>query len=271
MSQPVHLKHRAIVAVTGGDAREFLGGLITNSLSAAQAGNVRYAALLTPQGKVIADFLVFETDGGFLFDCAGSVAADLVRKLSMFKLRSQVAVSARDDLAAIAFAGAADPRNPDAPLRSVAPIDAAPALTSTEDYHARRIACSLAEQGFDFETGDVFPADINMDAQSGVDFSKGCFVGQEVVSRMKRRGTARRRTLAFRFDAAAAPSPGPVVADDFEIGAITSVSGAMGLGRVRIDRLAEAEDAGHALRVNDHECRAIWPDWLAPPPGSPVD
>ena len=203
-------------------------------------------------------------------EALGAVLRDIV-EWSILEGQAAHAGTTPMDLRRDAFAGAADPRNADAPLRSVAPIDATPALTSTEDYHARRIACGLAEQGFDFETGDVFPADINMDAQSGVDFSKGCFVGQEVVSRMKRRGTARRRTLAFRFDAGVTPSPGPVVADDFEIGAITSVSGEMGLGRVRVDRLAEAENAGHPLRVNDHECRAIWPDWLAPPQGSPED
>lgn len=260
MPAPIRLDHRAVVSVTGEDATTFLSGLITNTVAGANDTFPRYAALLTPQGKVIADFLVFRSEDGFLFDCAQEVADDLIKRLSMFKLRSKVAVARRDDLCAIAFDGSADPRHPGAPARSIMPRDAAPSDVSSAAYHAVRIPCGLAEQGIDFGANEVFPADINMDEIDGVDFKKGCFVGQEVVSRMKRRGTARRRTMVLEFAEDAVV--GPVMADEFEIGAVTSTAGAHGLARLRVDRLAEAEDAGHAVMVDGVSCIALWPDWL---------
>lgn len=265
-SRSVKLSHRRILSVSGGDARDFLERLITNSLGAEGDRSTRYAALLTPQGKVIADFLIFPREGHWLLDCDAGAADDLVRRLSMFKLRSDVTVTKRDELCAIAFAGDADPRRPRAPTRSIGTCDAAEEEAGEMDvasYHAARIAAALPEQGIDFQTAEVFPADINMDAYEGIDFSKGCFVGQEVVSRMKRRGTARRRTLVFEFDGEGAT--GTLMAGEVEIGTITSVSGPLGLGRLRIDRLAEAEASGETITVGGSVCRAIWPDWLDRP------
>lgn len=265
MPSPVHLNHRAVIAVTGSDAETYLTGLITNSVSGLNANASRYAALLTPQGKVIADFLVLRNADGFLFDCAGDAREDLMRRLSMYKLRSKVEIAARDDLAVLAFSGAPDPRSDAAPLRSLAPRSEAPTDGSMDHYHAARIDAGLAEQSIDFASGEVFPADINMDALSGVDFAKGCFVGQEVVSRMKRRGTARRRTLTVQFDSDAPPSPAPVLAGDFEIGQLTSTAGDIGLARVRIDQLAKAQVDGEAIMVEGQTCQPIWPDWLPKP------
>lgn len=263
MTNPIYLDHRAVIAVKGEDAASYLAGLVTNTIS--DTGTTRYAALLTPQGKVIADFLVYAAEDGFLFDCARSVRDDLMKRLSMYKLRSKVDILPRDDLVAVAFSGPPDPRSNTAPARSLVRRDTT-TDTSLASYHAARIAAGLAEQSIDFEAGEVFPADINMDGLSGIDFAKGCFVGQEVVSRMKRRGTARRRTLALRFADGAPPAPAPVLADDFEIGQLTSASEDLGLARVRIDHLAEAEAAGHTITANGRPCSAIWPDWLVRPP-----
>lgn len=265
MPNAVHLNHRAVIAVTGSDAETFLTGLITNSVSGLDANASRYAALLTPQGKVIADFLVFRNADGFLFDCAKDAREDLVRRLSMYKLRSKVGVAARDDIAVLAFSGSPDPRSDAAPARSLAPRSEAPSEGSLADYHSARIGAGLAEQSIDFASGEVFPADINMDALSGVDFAKGCFVGQEVVSRMKRRGTARRRTLTVKFDSEAPPSPAPVLAGEFEIGQLTSTADDIGLARVRIDQLAKALADGEAITVDGQTCQPVWPDWLPKP------
>ncbi len=120
----------------------------------------------------------------------------------------------------------------------------------------------MPEQGFDFGAEDVFPADINMDLLQGVDFRKGCFVGQEVVSRMKRRGTARRRTMRVSVEQDVA-APAPVLANDFEIGMLTSFSGGAGLARVRIDRLAEAQAKGEPITVNGAAVTFDNPAWLA--------
>lgn len=262
MPNAVHLNQRAVIAVTGSDAETYLTGLITNSVSGLDGTASRHAALLTPQGKIIADFLVFRNEDGFLFDCASDAREDLMRRLSMYKLRSRVEVTARDDLGVIAFSGPPDPRTAAAPARSLAPVNEAPTEGSLDEYHAARIAAGLAEQSIDFGSGEVFPADINMDALHGVDFAKGCFVGQEVVSRMKRRGTARRRTLTVRFDADAPPAPAPVLAGEFEIGQLTSSIDRMGLARVRIDQLAEAEADGEPITAGGQACQPVWPDWL---------
>lgn len=120
----------------------------------------------------------------------------------------------------------------------------------------------MPEQGFDFGVEEVFPADINMDLVDGVDFKKGCFVGQEVASRMKRRGTARRRTLKAQL-AQGLTAPTSILADGFEIGVLTSFSGGDALARVRIDRMAEARAAGHRFTAKGQEVGLDTPSWLA--------
>ncbi|MEQ1781976.1 MAG: folate-binding protein [Hyphomonadaceae bacterium] len=259
MHQPIFLAHRSIVSVTGADAEPFLNGIVTVSTLGLVEGEFHYGALLTPQGKIIADFLVTRRDDAILLDCAASVAPALIKRFTLMKLRAAVVVRELTDLGVTVFAGAADPRSASAPHRSIGPrseaSDAAP-------YHAARIAACVPEQGFDFGAEDVFPADINMDLASGVDFRKGCFVGQEVVSRMKRRATARRRTL--RAEVAPGTAPGaPVLANGFEIGMLTSVSGGAALARVRIDRLTDAETKGEVITANVSPVVFDKPDWLA--------
>lgn len=261
MSAPVLLDHRAIVSVTGADAEAFLNSIVTVSTIDTQAGEFRYGALLTPQGKIIADMLLTRADDAILIDCAASAATPLVKRLSLMKLRAAVAIQERPDLGAVAFAGAADPRAASAPRRSIAPRSAA-RESDTAAYHAARIASGLAEQGVDFGVEEVFPADINMDIDGGIDFRKGCFVGQEVVSRMKRRGTARRRTLKVAVGAGT-PVPSPILANGFEIGMLTSISGGAGLARVRIDRLAEAQAKGETIEANGGPVTFDAPLWLA--------
>ena len=269
MHQPIFLAHRSIVSVTGADAEPFLNGIVTVSTLGLAEGEFHYGALLTPQGKIIADFLVTRqadaaqpgSDGNdaILLDCAASVAPALIKRLTLMKLRALVAVRERTDLGVTVFAGAPDPRSANAPLRQIGPRTEA---GDPATYHAARIAAGLAEQDSDFGTEDVFPADINMDLVNGVDFRKGCFVGQEVVSRMKRRATARRRTL--RASVAPGTQAGaPVLANGFEIGMLTSVSGGAALARVRIDRLAEAQAKGEVITANISPVTFDQPDWLA--------
>jgi tRNA-modifying protein YgfZ len=259
MPHRVFLDHRAVLLVTGPEAEPFLNGLLTQSTLGLATGERRYGALLTPQGKVIADMIVERTDDGFLLDVDAVAAPALLKRLRLFKLRAQVAIDARDDLCVIAFDGAADPRAVAAPHRK---YDARNSAVDGDisAYHSARIAAGLPEQGLDFDSDDVFPADINMDLLNGVDFRKGCFVGQEVVSRMKRRSITRRRTLTAHAPGAA---PGPILAGDFEIGTLTSVADDLGLARIRIDRLAEADAAGQTVTVNGVPLVVSKPDWLA--------
>jgi folate-binding protein YgfZ len=261
MSTPVLLDHRSVLIVSGADAGGFLQGLVTVSSQDMAPGEMRYGALLTPQGKVIADMILQRTDDGFLIDCAANAAPALLKRLNLFRLRAAVAIADRSDLAVFAFEGAPDPRSEEAPRRRIAPRPAAHS-TDAARYHAARIAAGLPEQGADFASEEVFPADINMDLQGGIDFSKGCFVGQEVVSRMKRRGTARRRTLVAKSDADIS-APSPVLAGGFEIGTLTSVAGTIGLARVRIDRLAEARAKGEPITAGGAAIALDEPSWLA--------
>jgi folate-binding protein YgfZ len=260
MNSPVHLDHRASISVSGADAETFLQGLLTQTTVNLREGERRYGALLAPQGKIIADMIIERGAEGFLLECGYGVAGNLAKRLNMFRLRAQVKVEERPDLGVFAFEGAADPRSPAMPSRRygtrVLPGD------DLSVYHATRVAAGIAEQGIDFVESDVFPADINMDLLNGVDFKKGCFVGQEVVSRMKRRGTARRRTLAGKLDADIG-APCPVVADGFEVGEITSVEGRLALARVRIDRVVEALAKGQQLKAGDANVTFDTPDWWA--------
>lgn len=261
MTSPVLLDHRSVIAVSGADAETFLQGLVTVSTLDIAAGEMRYGALLTPQGKVIADMLLSRDSDVFLIDCDAGVASALLKRLRMFKLRAAVAIEERSELGVIAFEGAPDPRGAEAPRRRIAARATAP-TGDPAGYHAQRIACGLPEQGIDFGSEDVFPADINMDLENGIDFRKGCFVGQEVVSRMKRRGTARRRTLkAIVRTGTTAPSP--VLAGGIEIGMLTSISGVIALARVRIDRVAEANAKGEAITAGDKPILLDHPAWLA--------
>ncbi len=263
MSSAVLLPHRSVLGVHGPDARVFLQNILTLDTVSGPADAHGYGALLTPQGKILSDMILVPDGDGFLLDVDTSAAADLSRRLSMFRLRSNVVIAARDDLAVAAFAGAPDPRSPLTPHRNIvtrADLEE-PSGADLARYHAARIAAGLAEQGSDFGPAEVFPADINMDLLGGVDFRKGCYVGQEVVSRMKRRSTARRRTLTLTVpDDVAAPAP--VLAGDTEIGVVTSTAGGRALARLRIDRLAEADAAGHSVTVGGHPVAVIRPDWL---------
>lgn len=259
MTTPVFLSHRSVVSVSGADAETFLNGIVTVSTLGLRPDAFRYGGLLTPQGKLIADMLLTRRDEAILIDCAESAAPTVVQRLTLMKLRAAVSVAASADLGVRAFAGQPDPRSPAAPHREIVARGEA---GDAAGYHAARIAAGIAEQGVDFGREDVFPADINMDLVGGVDFRKGCFVGQEVVSRMKRRGTARRRTLVAHV-APGTPPGAPVLADDFEIGMLSSVSGGAALARLRIDRLAEARASGAAVTAGGAAITFDDPPWLA--------
>jgi folate-binding protein YgfZ len=262
MTAALRLDHRTVIAVAGIDAEAFLQGIITQATQGMPDGERRYGALLTPQGKVIADMIIARGPEGFLLDVGKDAAPAVLKRLTLSKLRAQVAITAREDLAVFAFDGAPDPRSADAPTRSIAPRTRASTRDFAE-YEASRIAAGLAEMPGDFKSEQLFPADINMDLLDGIDFRKGCFVGQEVVSRMKRRGVARRRTLVVETALATMPTPSPVLAGGFEIGELTSSAAGLGLARVRIDRMADAEAKGETFTAAGEALSFRKPHWLA--------
>jgi folate-binding protein YgfZ len=242
-----------------------------------------FGALLTPQGKIIVDFLITEAPsghgGGFLIDCPRPLAKGLADKLGFYKLRAKVAVeNLSDRLGVIAAWGGepamkpdlafADPRDAALGWRILAPLELAPKiagaigadLVDAADYEARRIATGVPRGGLDFIYGDAFPHETNMDRLHGVDFDKGCYVGQEVVSRMQHRGTARTRTVRVTLDGAPPEAGTAILAGDKPVGTMCSTSGQNGLALIRTDRVADALQAGLALSAGGLGIRLADPD-----------
>lgn len=257
MTTAILLDDRGIIEIAGEEAGKFLHNLVTNDVASLKPGEARFAALLTPQGKILFDFLVFVTgDGGYLLDCPLALAADLQKRLNIYKLRSKLTVTDRsDELEAIAFpdeteapkveavAIAADPRGP-LGFRAIAVKGKILTNDGRKDYEARRIHAGVPLGGVDFDYGATFPHEANMDLLSGIDFKKGCYVGQEVVSRMKHRGLVRKRVTKYRAQGGA-PAPGEAIrAGDLEIGVTGSRLDEEGLAMIRIDRLGDALAAG---------------------------
>ena len=264
------LPDRGVVKVSGEDARNFLNGLVTTDVTLVRPGLGRFGALLTPQGKIVIDFLITETPsghgGGFLIDCPRALAQALTDKLGFYKLRAKVSIENLSDTFGViaGWDGAPsvrpdlafdDPRSEALGLRILAPETLAPKvadlmgaeLVDSKTYEAHRIACGAPRGGLDFTYGDAFPHETNMDRLHGVDFDKGCYVGQEVISRMQHRGTARTRTVRITLDDFA-PEPGAaILAGDKPVGTIGSTAGQIGLALIRTDRVADALQAGLSL------------------------
>jgi folate-binding protein YgfZ len=264
------LPDRGVVKVSGEGARDFLNGLVTTDVTLLQPGLGRFGALLTPQGKIVADFLITEAatghGGGFLIDCPRALAQTLADKFGFYKLRAKVTVenlseglgviAAWDgDLATKPDLAFADPRSAKLGWRIIASEELAPKvadlmgadLVDSAEYEAHRIASGIPRGGLDFMYGDAFPHETNMDRLQGLDFEKGCYVGQEVVSRMQHRGTARTRTIRVIIEG---PSPEPgttILAGDKAVGTMGSTAGSNGLALVRTDRVADALEAGVPL------------------------
>lgn len=266
----VFLSDRGVIKVAGEDARSFLAGLITADTTLARPGIGLFAALLTPQGKIITDMILQEAPaghgGGFLLDCPRALVPQLVSKLNLYKLRAKVTVEdLGDHLGVMALWGGldapaldlccADPRTDRLGWRLLIPEAMAPKaaaladaqIVSPDDYESHRIALRVPRGGVDFAYGDTFPHEANMDLLGGVSFTKGCYVGQEVVSRMQHRGLARTRIIRIVGDPAL-PEPGtPVMAGSKAVGTVGSHVAALGLALLRVDRVADASQEGAGL------------------------
>jgi folate-binding protein YgfZ len=276
------LDERAVLRITGGDARKFLENIITNDVDKLKADDARFAALLTPQGKIVADFFVVgaseEDGGGFLIDAPAALAEDIAKKLGFYKLRAAITVELRPDLAvAVILDGRAnaelgivfsDPRHADLGQRIVLPAaeaksdleNAGFAVSETGDYHAKRIALGIPEGGKDFVYSDAYPHEADMDQLNGIDFKKGCFIGQEVVSRMERKTTPRSRIVQATFDTA--PFPGvPVKAGDKPVGNMGSGVNGKGIALVRLDRVHDALAKGEKITAGGIEISLKKPAW----------
>jgi folate-binding protein YgfZ len=276
------LDERAVLRITGADARKFLENIITNDVDSLGADQARFSALLTPQGKIIADFFVIaaneEDGGGFLIDIPRVLSDDIAKKLGFYKLRADVAIEQRPDLAVAAILdGVAtvelgmvfdDPRHPALGQRIILPLESAKAdlegagfkTAEADDYHEKRIALGIPEGGQDFSYNDAYPHEADMDQLNGVDFNKGCFIGQEVVSRMERKTTPRTRVVPVTFDNA--PFPGAdVKAGGRPAGHMGSGANGKGLAKVRLDRIHEAMQKGEKITAGGIEISLKKPAW----------
>jgi folate-binding protein YgfZ len=287
------LPDRGVVHVSGEDCEKFLQGLVTNDVARPAAVQPKtvpvavHAGLLTPQGKILFEFLVVGSGGGLLLETARDRIPDLIRRLGMYKLRAAVVIEDASDTFAVAAVWdgdlaptlnathARDPRLAALGIRWLVPrpllerliesrVRAGEAVRASEaEYHAHRIALGVPEGGKDYPLGDTFPHEANFDLLNGVSFTKGCFVGQEVVARMRHRGGARKRIVIVEADEALQPGA-EIAAGAAAIGTVGSTAGHRGLALVRLDRAEEANVKGEPLTAAGAALRLRLPGYLAP-------
>lgn len=282
----IRVENRALLHVGGAQAESFLQGLITFDMDRLKTRSSGFGALLTPQGKVLFDFFIVPMNDGFLLDTLADAGADLMKRLSMYKLRADVIMSdITEDLSVVALidtgdeeeqphlpgAVVPDPRHVALGRRAYIPVagegaalaDAALVLDEPDAYLARRIELGVPEAPLDYAYGEVFPHDINLDQINAVGFEKGCFIGQEVVSRMRHRGTARRR-IVLVSSTDQLPEPGTdITVEKKPIGTLGSVSTHIGLAQVRLDRANEAMEQGHFIKAGTTQLTLAIPDWVS--------
>lgn len=271
------LADRGVIRVAGADAVKLLDGLLTNSLSRLDATGAIHTGLLSPQGKILFDFFLVTAGKDLLIDVGRDMAADLIKRLSFYRLRADVTFTDMSDTLMVAalwpdgvtvpggIISYPDPRNPDLGHRLVLPagrLAEIPAETAPiEAYHAHRIALGVPEAGLDYPLSDTFPHEALYDQLASIDFKKGCFIGQEVVSRMQHRGTARKRAMRITSDEPLQPDT-EITVGDATIGTIGSTAGTTAIAMLRLDRASEAAAKGTQLTAATARVTLAPPDWI---------
>ncbi|WP_165190600.1 YgfZ/GcvT domain-containing protein [Caulobacter soli] len=256
-SRIARLDSRAVIAVTGPDARSFLNGLLSQEIETLAPGELRFSGLLTPQGRLLHDLFVADAQDGLLLDVAAEHRDAILTRLTMYKLRAKVELAA-SELAAFAAwpaaGGHADPRLPALGSRLYAQDQA---TTATEDdYDAHRLALGVPGPA-DWGTDKTYPIEANFDLLGGIDFKKGCFVGQETTSRMKRRGTIKNRMLPIAFEGPPPAFGAEVLAGELRAGEVLSGRDGRAMALLRLDRIESA-----ALTVDGRAVSVDWPEWV---------
>jgi folate-binding protein YgfZ len=293
----VVLEDRGVLAVAGADARRFLQGLISNDVGLLTPGRAIYAALLTPQGKYLFDFMLFEHEDEIWLDVEAARRRELVQRLTMYRLRAKVTIEDRSDaLAVVAILGigaglpdergaaralgqgivAIDPRLAALGARAVLPVECVgPAMAElgasplpAAAYAARRLAHGVPASSDDLVVQKSLLLESNFVELAGVAFDKGCYVGQELTARTKYRALVRKRLLPVRVDCPL-PAPGtPLLLAGREAGEMRSAAGDRGMALVRLDSLAKEMPV---LEAGDSRVTPEWPAWLGPMPGAAAD
>ena len=261
------LNDRAVVRIVGPDARTLLQNVVTLDMDDVDRHGSGYGALLTPQGRILWDFVLHKLPEGYAADVRAGEAEAFAKRLALYRLRAKVEIGVASDLAVCARWGEApgeapaDPRLAALGGRSVAAAGSIKIDATTADWHRHRIAHAIPEGGIDFLFGDAFPHDAAMDSLHGVAFDKGCYVGQEVVSRMRHRGTARRRIVALHSKQPL-PEPGAdILAGERSLGRLGSSADGHGIGLVRLDRLRAALDEHLPVRAGSEQVAVALPSW----------
>ncbi|RUP10024.1 folate-binding protein [Hyphomicrobium sp.] len=265
------LADRGVVSVTGQDSEKLLQGLVTNDVEGLRDGEARHAALLSPQGKILFDFFILRRGDGYLLDVLRASAGDLAKRLSMYKLRADVIISDVSDSFKIyaAWGGETagfpvdramhfpDPRHSSLGVRLI--VEGAPSRDSFADadseialrqYDALRVLLGVPEGGRDYKFGDAYPHEADFDLFNGVSFSKGCYVGQEIVARMQNKTVVRKRAVKISGSAPLS-SNDDVLVGDVSIGRIGTVDGTAAIAMLRLDRALEAKQKSQPLAAGD--------------------
>ena len=290
---------RAVIAIAGEDRQAFLQGLVSNDTSKVSAGQVVYATLLTAQGRFLFDLFIAEHEGRYLVDCSGPRRAELIKRLSMYRLRSKVTIADADadwsvallfgdgaasavGLAggpgsATAFSGGVayiDPRLPDLGARLILPRATARAalqgLKAVEDsegaaYHRLRIGLGVPDAARDLTPEKSILLESGFDELNAVDWQKGCYMGQELTARTRYRGLVRKRLLPVKIEGEA-PAPGtPLMLGDQELGEMrgASADGTLGLAMIRLEALAG--DVSPVFRAGATRLTPEIPAWMRLP------
>lgn len=292
------LAGRALLAVGGADRRTFLQGLVSNDVNKASARHAIHAAFLTAQGRFLNEFAIVEHGERLLLETEAALLEELRKRLTMYRLRSKVVLEPMADWAVIALIGAdapaavglpaeagaatafldgvafVDPRLAALGVRVLLPRAALPRLAArgwqtapAAAYEERRLRLGVPEGRADLENALLM--ENGFDALNGIDWKKGCYIGQEVTARMRYRGLTKRRLTPVRIDGPA-PAPGtPVTLDGAEAGELKSVRGDRGLALLRLEQVERLETAGGTLKAGDATLAAERPAWLAAEPAAP--
>ena len=252
------LDSRALIAVTGPDARTFLHGLLTQGVETLASGEVRYGALLGPQGRLLFDLFLYGTDDGVLIETAADRRDALLQRLSLYRLRAKVDLAADPRQVFVAWGEAesswpADPRLPGLGRRTVA-ADAAPDALEA-DWRRHQLEHGVPDTA-DFAPDSDYPIECDLDLLNGIDFQKGCFIGQETTSRMKRRGTIKTRLVPIVFEGPPPPFGAEILNGDLRAGEVRSGIDGRAMALLRLDRMAGP------LTIDGREARADPPAWL---------
>lgn len=249
---------RTVISVSGEGALAFLHNLLTVDLAEMKPGDAAYGALLSPQGKILHDVFLHVEASRVLLDCASSQAEALLQKLAMYRLRSKLDIRIEAGLHVAVGQGGPDPRLAAMGLRGIVAGSDLP-MGDAGQYESLRIANGVADSDADIGMGELFVHEANLDLLGAVSFSKGCYVGQEVVSRTHHRGSARSRILPLHVNGALPVKGTVITSGDQRIGEILSGQGDRALGLIRLDRLAEAQ---LPLMANGSEIVAARPEWM---------